>query len=229
MDTGSIDPVNVGLDSWIVRQDNGLYRASWNTLNSESWAALDGDGQVTEIGSRSEQSQPDSYKAPELQASFGEHSVSVAAPVTRIIMTLEEPGATNGKPDDSANGNVDGNTLHNLIPVLVNGVPVVFPDVQPFVNADNRTLVTLRPVMEAMGITVTWSGESNQALLSDGTTNVIFTLNSRNYMVNQEIRQMDTVPIVYDQRIMLPVRYAAEAFGATVNWQNDSVVIALGR
>ena len=205
--------VNVGHDSWLFPNDDGSYYVSWNMLNGEEWATLDTDGSILSSGSQPQQTQPDTYKSPELQASWGEYSVTVDAPITKIIMHLELPGT-----DESPNP-------PGMIPVLVDGVPVAFPDVLPFVNTDNRTLVPLRPVLEAMGITVTWSGESNQALLSNGATNVIFTLNSSTYMVNQELKEMDTVPVVYEQRIMLPIRYAAEAFGATVDWQNDSVLI----
>ncbi len=38
------------------------------------------------------------------------------------------------------------------------------------------------------------------------------------YRVNDEIRQMDTAPVIQEGRTMLPVRYVAEPLGATVAW-----------
>ncbi len=207
------NPVNVGHDSWISRQADGNYSVLWNTMQGESRATVSPSGDLLETAHNNSQSHPFSYKNPELSASNGANSVTVNAPVTRIILSLEQPDSPpNGKPSGS-------------IPVLVNGVPVVFPDALPYADEQNRVLVPLGPVMAAMGISAVWSDESKQAVLSNGTTDVIFTLNSNRYLVNQNRMDMDSVPVITDERLMLPIRFAAEAFGAMVNWQNNSVVI----
>ncbi|SMP61713.1 fibronectin type III domain-containing protein [Anoxynatronum buryatiense] len=43
-------------------------------------------------------------------------------------------------------------------------------------------------------------------------------IGSSQYQVNGQLRQMDAVPVIYESRTLLPIRYVAEAVGATVQW-----------
>lgn len=60
------------------------------------------------------------------------------------------------------------------------------------------------------------------------------TIGNTQYRVDGQLRQMDAAPIIYESRTLLPIRYVAEAIGATVLWDasdervtvmlNDTVV-----
>lgn len=52
------------------------------------------------------------------------------------------------------------------ISVEVNGKLVEFPDAKPFIDANGRTLVPLRPIADAMGMSVEWNDEKRQAAFS---------------------------------------------------------------
>jgi len=62
-------------------------------------------------------------------------------------------------------------------------------------------------------------------------TIIIFTIGKNSYSVNDEIRRLDVVPYIDESssRTMIPIRYIAEAIGASVNWDDDakSVTITL--
>lgn len=113
--------------------------------------------------------------------------------------------------------------------VSINGQNVYFPDQQPYIDSNSRTLVPMRQPMEAMGCTVEWNAEKQQAIIKNGEKTVIFTIGSDAYQVNDLIKTMNTQAVITGGRTCIPIRYAAEAFGATVNWDGitNTVVIHL--
>ena len=62
--------------------------------------------------------------------------------------------------------NVSGSSKRT-VQVILNGEPVVF-DTAAYID-NNRTMVPLRGVAEALGLTVNWHDSSNTVYLSDGT------------------------------------------------------------
>lgn len=54
---------------------------------------------------------------------------------------------------------IGASASEKAINVTVNGKQVVFPDEQPYVDENNRTMVPLRPIAEALGIQVEWDSE----------------------------------------------------------------------
>ena len=64
---------------------------------------------------------------------------------------------------------------------------------------------------------IVWDGTT--ATLTKGDTVVKVTLGSKDVLVNDQPVAMDVMPeLVPPGRIMLPYRFVAEAFGATVAW-----------
>lgn len=51
---------------------------------------------------------------------------------------------------------------------------------------------------------------------------VSFKVGEATYIVNGEEKAMDSATIVHDSRTMVPMKYAAEAFGAKVQWDKDT-------
>ena len=88
-------------------------------------------------------------------------------------------------------------------------------DAAPIVE-NNRTFVPFRALAEAFGATVAFD-EATQAVTADlnGTT-VVMTIGSAEYTVNGEAATADVAPFINGSRTMVPVRFAAEAFGIKV-------------
>ncbi|MDF1617456.1 stalk domain-containing protein [Petrocella sp. FN5] len=55
------------------------------------------------------------------------------------------------------------NAAETTIQVTIDGEVVVFTDAQPFIDSNNRTLVPLRAIGEAMGLVVEWDAELKTA------------------------------------------------------------------
>ncbi|MGN1231780.1 MAG: copper amine oxidase N-terminal domain-containing protein, partial [Anaerotignum sp.] len=116
--------------------------------------------------------------------------------------------------------------------VKVDGTPVAWTDAKPFINKDSRTLVPLRPIANALGLTVEWDAEDGQAIFTDDTTAVVFTIDSKVYGVGvgdeAVAAEMDTAAVIVNGRTYAPARYLAEAFGYAVGWDGatNSVTIS---
>lgn len=114
---------------------------------------------------------------------------------------------------------------HNKIAVYLDGTQIAF-DVEPQI-IDGRTMVSIRAIFEHMGAEVLWDGQTGSAVCTRGDTVVKMTVDSPDLYINGQLTQMDVPPVVIDGRTLAPARYAAEAFGATVQWsqKNNAVVI----
>lgn len=103
------------------------------------------------------------------------------------------------------------------VTVQINKDVVSFPDQPPYIS-DNRTMVPVHAPMEAMGCKVDWNDKTRQATITNGSNTAVFTIGSNTYTVNGETKTMDTQAVITGNRTAFPVRFAAEAMGATVNW-----------
>lgn len=120
----------------------------------------------------------------------------------------------------SAAGRADGR-----IAIEVDGETLRM-DVAPEVR-NQRTMVPLRAVAEALGADVEWIPESEQILLKRAGTRVVMTLNSTDALVNEEKAEMDVAPYATEGRTMLPARYVAEFLGQRVEWNGRKQLVII--
>lgn len=113
--------------------------------------------------------------------------------------------------------------------VRVNGSIVEFPDGQPYIDENNRTLIPVRFVTEELGAKVSWSGMT-VSIAKDGTTvNIVIgspdlkvTANGKTTTVT-----MDTAAVLKDYRTYVPIRYVAEALGAFVDYSSTPAAVCI--
>lgn len=112
------------------------------------------------------------------------------------------------------------------IKVYLEGNKINF-DVQPQ-TINDRTMVPIRAIFEAMGANVTWDDATQTAISTKDNTTVKMTLNSTTEYINNIAYEMDVTPVIIDGRTLAPARYVAEAFGYYVNWDSmtQSVLIS---
>lgn len=108
----------------------------------------------------------------------------------------------------------------------VNGQKIVF-DVPPQ-TINDRTMVPIRAIFEAMGATVTWDDATKTATAKKDGITVEMILNSTTEWINGAPHAMDVSPVIIDGRTLAPARYVAEAFGYNVGWDQmtKSVLIS---
>ena len=106
------------------------------------------------------------------------------------------------------------------IAVLLDGRELTF-DVPPQIIG-GRTLVPLRAIFEAMGATIDWDASTQTVTATDGETEVILTIGSTAPTVNGRVVTIDQPGIIVSDRTLVPLRFVAESFGVTVDWDAAS-------
>ncbi len=91
----------------------------------------------------------------------------------------------------------------------------------PIQNKNGRTYYPLRSYLEALGAKVTWQQSNGTVSAARGRVEVIYALNSSVYSINGRANIMKDAALYIDQtinRVYVPIRYGAEAFGFQVEW-----------
>ena len=108
------------------------------------------------------------------------------------------------------------------VDVRVNGYLVKFPDQKPYINEDQRTLIPVRFVAEALGAEVNWNAEFQGAEIKKGNLTIQLPIGSKEMKVIEgdktRIVTMDTEAIKTNGRTLVPIRFVAEAMGAWVSY-----------
>lgn len=102
-------------------------------------------------------------------------------------------------------------------------------DAAPYIK-NGRTYVPVRYLAYALGIDeggIAWNSETQTVtLIKDGTTvNLVIGSKARN--INGVSSWMDVAPEIWEGRTMLPARWVAEAFGATVGWDSTNRTVTI--
>ena len=89
----------------------------------------------------------------------------------------------------------------------------------PYIRQD-RLLVPVRAVADALGCTVAWDAAAGTATLASEEAVLALTTHSRIMQAGGKPVEMDTAPeIVGSGTMMIPVRYIAEALRCKVTWE----------
>ena len=94
-------------------------------------------------------------------------------------------------------------------------------DVAPYIDSNNRMLVPIRYAANAMGVSdsnIQWNGYTQTGTISGAMGVVQVTVGSTNLITSNGTITMDTVAVNTNDRIYVPVRYIANALGASVEW-----------
>lgn len=121
--------------------------------------------------------------------------------------------------------------LENGITVDINGERVWFNNDTGYpILCNNRTLLPVRVVSELLGYDVNWDDANKMAYLvgDDGDTSVALSPNVDEVFVNSKGYTLDTVPMLFNGRLHVPVRFLAEVLGNKVSWNGETKRISIG-
>jgi hypothetical protein len=111
------------------------------------------------------------------------------------------------------------------ISVKLNGSAIKF-DVAPQIMND-RTMVPMRAIFEAMGATVDWDQATRTITSVKGDTTISMTIDDPTMTVNGNAVTLDSAPTIVDDRTLVPVRAIAESFGSNVEWKADTKTVEI--
>ena len=103
-------------------------------------------------------------------------------------------------------------------------------DVAPYVDQNDRTMVPMRYVANALGVSdnnIVWNQAAQTATFFKGDRVCVLKAGDANMTVNGAVVPMDTVAVVVNDRIYVPMRYVANALGADVAWDQETLTVTL--
>lgn len=111
------------------------------------------------------------------------------------------------------------------IRVTVNGSYLTF-DQQPIMEND-RVLVPVRAIFEALGATVDWNPSNELVTAQKGNQTVTLQIGNRLMTQNGTPILLDVGPKLAGSRTLVPVRAVSESFGAIVDWEESTLTVVI--
>lgn len=111
------------------------------------------------------------------------------------------------------------------ITVLLNGNAIEF-DVAPIIEND-RTLVPLRAIFEALGAEVEWDGTTQTVISAKGDDTCVFQIGNDQMFVNGEAKTLDVAAKIVDDRTLIPLRAVSEAYSCVVDWDGETRTVTI--
>lgn len=110
--------------------------------------------------------------------------------------------------------------LAEPIRVLINNTPLLLPT-EPIISQE-RTLVPLRAIFEALGARVEWD-ESTRTVTGILNSKVIkLQINNKTATINGVETELDVPATIVNGSTLVPVRFIAESLGSKVAWDNPT-------
>lgn len=110
------------------------------------------------------------------------------------------------------------------VKVTVDAKKVSFPDAKPYVE-DNRVLIPVRFVSEALGAKVTYTNRT--VTIKDGSASISMKVNSSLVKKNGQSILLDVPATIEKKRVYVPLRFVSEALGAKVAWTKSKLLVAI--
>lgn len=116
------------------------------------------------------------------------------------------------------------------VKVKINDENIDFKDASGnVVNAqivNSRTMVPMRKIFEQLGLSVEWDGENK--IVTGKKDNQLIQLQINNNIATKEVNgvktkiELDTPPMIIENRTMVPLRFIAESLDKQVGWDKNA-------
>ncbi|BAU29906.1 N-acetylmuramoyl-L-alanine amidase [Aneurinibacillus soli] len=113
------------------------------------------------------------------------------------------------------------------------------PDIQLWINGkkissavppqmvNDRTLVPVYVVKDAMGMNVGWDSKSQRVTITGNSKKIELVINSKKAKIDGSTRTLDTAPVIISDRTFLPFRSVGELLGMNVDWDSKTKSVHL--
>ena len=149
-----------------------------------------------------------------------EPNYNKSADIYQLLVVYTNETEINHKPVVVDEGRIPIYEKPEKITTYLNNEQLNF-DILPITEND-RTLVPMRAIFEALGAEVEWENETQTATATKEGITVSVTIDSNRMLKNGEEIELD-VParLVEDSRTLVPLRAVSEAFGCQVEWDEE--------
>jgi len=102
----------------------------------------------------------------------------------------------------------------------------------PPIIKNSRTLLPIRPIVEALGGSVSWDGNEKKVTVTLGSTTIELWIGKNTARVNGTDTPIDStnskvVPEIINGRTMLPLRFVTENLGCQLQWDPNTQTISI--
>ncbi len=115
------------------------------------------------------------------------------------------------------------------IKVTLNGEELSFP--QPPVIVNDRTLVPVREIFEALGASVDWNGATQEVTATKDSKKVKLRIGSNTMIIENgqtyAEKELDVPAQLINDKTMVPVRAISEAFDCHVDWDEEKQTVKI--
>jgi hypothetical protein len=111
----------------------------------------------------------------------------------------------------------------DTVAIVVNGSQMQFQ--QPPVERAGRVFVPLRGVFERLGATVAYDNGTINA--TGNGRNISLQIGSTQATVNGQAQILDVAPFIVGSSTLVPLRFIAQALGASVDWNNANSTVTI--
>ena len=129
---------------------------------------------------------------------------------TLILTTLLSTGVSASNQDIKIT--IDGTKLNTTIPSKV---------------VNNRTLVPMRPIFEAMGAKVDWDGSTKTVVGTKDNNEIELQIGSSKATINGKEVSLDSPAVIINSNTLVPVRFIAESLGSNVVWDDKTRTVII--
>ncbi|TYP53332.1 phosphodiester glycosidase family protein [Thermosediminibacter litoriperuensis] len=113
--------------------------------------------------------------------------------------------------------------------VKVNGAEMAFPDQQPYINSEHRTMVPVRFISESLGARVNWDEKNKMVIIEGNGHKISLKVGDKKATVNGRTVPFDTKAELKNSRTMVPLRFVSEVLGAKVLWDPATRTVEISR
>ena len=148
--------------------------------------------------------------------SDGAHKLKISGAYQEKEYTFYKRGSSirfGAEPEEVAQG----------ISVVLNGSKMSFD--QPPVIIDERTLVPMRAIFEALGTEVMWNGDARAVTAIRSDKIITMQIDSNIMYVNGAALTLDVPPQLVNDYTMVPVRAVSESLDCTVDWDGATQTV----
>lgn len=119
------------------------------------------------------------------------------------------------------------------ITVTLDGKNIDF-DVAPIIEND-RTLVPLRAIFEALGAQVDWDDATKTIISAKGDVNCVLQIGNANMFVSTTtdaktetvVKTLDVPAKIVEDRTLIPLRAVSEAYSCLVDWDGNTRTVTI--
>ncbi len=113
----------------------------------------------------------------------------------------------------------------SAVSIVINDQTINFQPAAQFVGG--RIMVPMRTLFEYLGAMVAWDESSKKITAVRDQWQVELMVGQKEYWINKDARWSDGTPIMQAGQVLIPLRVAGEALGATVGWDPVAKVVSI--